>query len=104
MVKFLNYIYLTLSFVYPDIRNSRPDPVQILPASGSVKKFTDLDMKKAIRIRIRILPTLPVTCPKTNNHPMTTRSKYDIFKPKLYTAILIRKEPDIVSEALQDLK
>ena len=61
-------------------------------------------MKKAIGIWIQILPTLPVTCPKTNNHHMTTRSKYDIFKPKLYTATLIHKEPDIVSEALQDPK
>lgn len=35
---------------------------------------------------------------------MTTRSKYDIFKPKLYTTTLIHKELDIVSEALQDPK
>lgn len=87
-----------------DIRNIRPDLVRILPASRSTKKFTNPDMKKAIQIQIRILPTLPVTCPKTNNHLMTTRSKFDIFKPKLYTETLIHKEPDIVSEALQDPK
>ena len=37
-----------------------------------------------------------------NNHPMTTRGKAGIFKPKMYTAVLVHKEPDLVGEALQD--
>ncbi|KAH9752513.1 retrovirus-related pol polyprotein from transposon RE1 [Citrus sinensis] len=37
-----------------------------------------------------------------NNHPMTTRGKAGIFKPKMYTAVLVHKEPDSVGEALQD--
>ncbi|KAH9669972.1 retrovirus-related pol polyprotein from transposon RE1 [Citrus sinensis] len=35
---------------------------------------------------------------------MTTRSKSGIFKPKLYTAALIHKEPDSVYEAMQNPK
>lgn len=35
---------------------------------------------------------------------MTTKSKSGIFKLKLYIATLIHKEPDSVSEALQDPK
>ncbi|KAH9803881.1 retrovirus-related pol polyprotein from transposon RE1 [Citrus sinensis] len=37
-----------------------------------------------------------------NNHPMTTRGKAGIFKPKMYTTVLVHKEPDSVGEALQD--
>ncbi|KAH9689109.1 retrovirus-related pol polyprotein from transposon RE1 [Citrus sinensis] len=33
---------------------------------------------------------------------MTTRGKAGIFKPKMYTAVLVHKEPDSVGEALQD--
>ena len=33
---------------------------------------------------------------------MTTRSKFGIFKPKVYTTILTHKEPDLVQEALSD--
>ncbi|KAH9783149.1 retrovirus-related pol polyprotein from transposon RE1 [Citrus sinensis] len=33
---------------------------------------------------------------------MTTRGKAGIFKPKMYTAVLVHKEPDSVDEALQD--
>ena len=35
-------------------------------------------------------------------HKMITRTKSGIFKPKLYTATLINKEPDTVPEALND--
>lgn len=35
---------------------------------------------------------------------MTNKSKASIFKPKLYIATLIHKEPDSVYEALQDPK
>lgn len=35
---------------------------------------------------------------------MVIRSKVSIFKPKLYTATLIHKEPDSVYKALQDPK
>ncbi|KAH9679450.1 retrovirus-related pol polyprotein from transposon RE1 [Citrus sinensis] len=35
-------------------------------------------------------------------HKMITRSKSGIFKPKLYTATLINKEPDTIQEALKD--
>ena len=39
-----------------------------------------------------------------NTHPMTTRSKAGIFKPKLYTTTLVHKEPDSVYEAMQNPK
>ena len=35
---------------------------------------------------------------------MTTQSKVGIFKPKLYIATLIHKEPDSVYEAMQNPK
>ncbi|KAH9762199.1 retrovirus-related pol polyprotein from transposon RE1 [Citrus sinensis] len=40
--------------------------------------------------------------PLQNNHPMITRGKAGIFKPKMYTVVLVHKEPDSVDEALQD--
>ena len=51
-------------------------------------------------------PILPHTSTsiQTNTHPMTTRSKAGIFKPKLYTATFVHKEPDSVYEAMQNLK
>lgn len=33
---------------------------------------------------------------------MTSRNKASIFKPKLYTATLVHKEPDSVYEAIQN--
>ena len=35
---------------------------------------------------------------------MTARSKAGIFKPNLYTATLVHKEPDSVYEAMQNPK
>ncbi|KAH9792303.1 retrovirus-related pol polyprotein from transposon RE2 [Citrus sinensis] len=47
----------------------------------------------------------PTSTPiQPNTHPMTTRSKAGIFKPKLYTATLVHKEPDSVYEAMQNPK
>ncbi|KAH9726030.1 retrovirus-related pol polyprotein from transposon RE1 [Citrus sinensis] len=55
------------------------------------------------------IPTLqsipyPSSSVQPNIHPMTTRSKVGIFKPKLYTATLLHKEPDSVYEAIQNPK
>ncbi|KAH9669936.1 retrovirus-related pol polyprotein from transposon RE1 [Citrus sinensis] len=50
-------------------------------------------------------PTPDISFPvQLNTHPMTTRSKNGIFKPKLYTATLVHKEPDSVYEAMQNPK
>lgn len=40
--------------------------------------------------------------PSQSTHPMVTRSKSGIFKPKLYSSVLCieTKEPSLVSEAL----
>ncbi|KAH9753212.1 retrovirus-related pol polyprotein from transposon RE1 [Citrus sinensis] len=46
----------------------------------------------------------PSSSVQPNIHSMTTRSKAGIFKPKLYTAALIHKEPDSVYEAMQNPK
>lgn len=35
---------------------------------------------------------------------MTTRSKENIFKPKVYNTVLTHKEPEIVQEALNDFR
>ena len=43
-----------------------------------------------------------VTSPSLNQHRMITRGKAGIFKPKVYTAVLLHKEPDTVQEALND--
>lgn len=58
-----------------------------------------------------LLPTLPshsITIPKikptTSIHPMTTRDKAGIFKPKAYLTSHNSLEPTIVSEALSDPK
>lgn len=40
----------------------------------------------------------------SNIHPMTTRSKENIFKPKVYNTVLTHKEPEIVQEALNDFR
>ncbi|KAH9745091.1 retrovirus-related pol polyprotein from transposon RE1 [Citrus sinensis] len=42
------------------------------------------------------------TSPSLNQHPMITRGKAGIFKPKVYTAVLLHKEPDTVQEAIND--
>lgn len=39
-----------------------------------------------------------------NHHPMITKGKVGIFKPKLYTVVLVHKEPDTVQEAINDEK
>ena len=39
-----------------------------------------------------------------NTHPMTTRSKIGIFKPKLYNVALVHKEPESVEEVVQNPK
>ena len=46
-------------------------------------------------------PCLPSSI-QPNIHSMTTRSKAGIFKPKLYAAALIHKEPYSVYEAMQN--
>ena len=43
-----------------------------------------------------------ITSPLLNQHPMITRGKAGIFKPKVYATILLHKEPDIVQEAIND--
>ena len=47
--------------------------------------------------------TQHITTP-ANTHSMTSRSKARIFKPKVYNASLVHKEPDSVKEAMQDSK
>ena len=51
-------------------------------------------------------PNNPITHSHTppNTHQMITRSKAGIFKPKVYIADLVHKEPDTVHEALNDSK
>ncbi|KAH9647867.1 retrovirus-related pol polyprotein from transposon RE1 [Citrus sinensis] len=41
-----------------------------------------------------------ITSPSLNQHPMITRGKADIFKPKVYTVVLLHKEPDTIQEAI----
>lgn len=50
------------------------------------------------------IPHISSAIAQSNVHPMTIRSKYGIFKLKLYTVTLIFKEPDSGYEAIQDLK
>ena len=45
-----------------------------------------------------------ITSPSLNQHHMITRGKVGIFKPKVYTAVLLHKEPDTVQEAINDEK
>ncbi|KAH9696661.1 retrovirus-related pol polyprotein from transposon RE2 [Citrus sinensis] len=49
-----------------------------------------------------LTPTVDLPQIQSNIHPMTTRSKSGIFKPKVYAAILTHKETDSVQEALSD--
>lgn len=46
-------------------------------------------------------PNIQNTMPH-NHHPMITKGKVGIFKPKLYTVVLVHKEPDTVQEAIND--
>ena len=43
-----------------------------------------------------------LTSQSLNHHPMITRGKTCIFKPKVYTVVLLHKEPDTVQEAIKD--
>ncbi|KAH9678443.1 retrovirus-related pol polyprotein from transposon RE1 [Citrus sinensis] len=45
-----------------------------------------------------------VTPSSLNQNPMITRGKAGIFKPKVYTAVLLHKEPGTVQEAINDEK
>ncbi|KAH9768735.1 retrovirus-related pol polyprotein from transposon RE1 [Citrus sinensis] len=48
------------------------------------------------------LNQIVITPPSLNQHPMITRGKAGIFKPKVYTAVLLHKEPDTVQEVIND--
>ena len=43
-----------------------------------------------------------ITSPSLNQHPMITRGKAGIFKPKVYIVVLLHKELDTVQEAIND--
>ncbi|KAH9745458.1 retrovirus-related pol polyprotein from transposon RE2 [Citrus sinensis] len=43
-----------------------------------------------------------LTSQSLNQHPMVTRGKTGIFKPKLYTTVLLHKEPETIQEALNN--
>lgn len=47
------------------------------------------------------IPCISLPPSQTNIHPMTTKNKLGILKPKLYTATLVYKELDFMYEAMQ---
>ncbi|KAH9717593.1 retrovirus-related pol polyprotein from transposon RE2 [Citrus sinensis] len=84
----------------PSNTNNVSDQQPILPAPTILPSIPDTTNNQSPDEIIQNQHIL--TSPSLNHHPMVTRGKACIFKPKLYTAVLLHKEPETVQEALNN--
>lgn len=74
-------------------------PVHHLPSSNNTPPSPASNCSQhSSPLTIHFSPQLPTTCP--NTHPMITRAKNEIHKPKIPMSALNDQEPSHIREAL----